>query len=109
VQISASEDVLADLPEFVRLHRARWGERGLFTETPKGAEEEAFRRASSCETRVRLDTGMLEATRLRARSHPACFSLCTGCRWPSTRDAASLTSFVVTNRTSTSVARLMRR
>jgi CelD/BcsL family acetyltransferase involved in cellulose biosynthesis len=44
VQISASEDVLADLPEFVRLHRARWGERGLFTETPKGAEEEAFLR-----------------------------------------------------------------
>jgi CelD/BcsL family acetyltransferase involved in cellulose biosynthesis len=44
VQISASEDVLADLPEFVRLHRARWGERGLFTETLKGAEEEAFLR-----------------------------------------------------------------
>ena len=44
VQISASEDVLADLPEFVRLHRARWGERGLFTETPKGVEEEAFLR-----------------------------------------------------------------
>jgi CelD/BcsL family acetyltransferase involved in cellulose biosynthesis len=44
VQISASEDVLADLPEFVRLLRARWGERGLFTETPKGAEEEAFLR-----------------------------------------------------------------
>jgi CelD/BcsL family acetyltransferase involved in cellulose biosynthesis len=44
VQISASEDVLADLPEFIRLHRARWGERGLFTETPKGAEEEAFLR-----------------------------------------------------------------
>ncbi len=44
VQISASEDVLADLPEFVRLHRARWGERGLFTETPKGAEEEVFLR-----------------------------------------------------------------
>lgn len=44
VQISASEDLLADLPEFIRLHRARWGERGLFTETPKGAEEEAFLR-----------------------------------------------------------------
>ena len=44
VQISASEDVLADLPEFVRLHRARWGERGLFTATPKGVEEEAFLR-----------------------------------------------------------------
>jgi CelD/BcsL family acetyltransferase involved in cellulose biosynthesis len=44
VQISASENLLADLPEFIRLHRARWGERGLFTETPKGAEEEAFLR-----------------------------------------------------------------
>ena len=44
VQISASQDVLADLPEFIRLHRARWGERGLFTETPKGVEEEAFLR-----------------------------------------------------------------
>jgi CelD/BcsL family acetyltransferase involved in cellulose biosynthesis len=44
VQISASEDLLADLPEFIRLHRARWGERGLFTETPKGAEEETFLR-----------------------------------------------------------------
>ena len=44
VQISASEDLLADLPEFIRLHRARWGERGLFTETPKGAEEEVFLR-----------------------------------------------------------------
>ena len=44
MQISASEDLLADLPEFIRLHRARWGERGLFTATPKGAEEEAFLR-----------------------------------------------------------------
>jgi len=44
VQIGASEDLIAALPEFIRLHRARWGERGLFTETPKGAEEEAFLR-----------------------------------------------------------------
>lgn len=44
VQIRASEDLLADLPEFIRLHRARWGERGLFTETPKGVEEETFLR-----------------------------------------------------------------
>lgn len=44
VQISASENLLADLPEFIRLHRARWGERGLFTETAKGAEEVAFLR-----------------------------------------------------------------
>ena len=44
VQISASEDIGADLPEFIRLHRARWGERGLFTATSKGAEEEAFLR-----------------------------------------------------------------
>lgn len=44
VQIRASEELLADLPEFIRLHRARWGERGLFTATPKGAQEEAFLR-----------------------------------------------------------------
>ena len=44
VQIETSRDLLADLPTFIRLHRARWGERGLFTETTKGAEEEAFLR-----------------------------------------------------------------
>jgi CelD/BcsL family acetyltransferase involved in cellulose biosynthesis len=44
VQIIASKDIGADLPEFIRLHRARWGERGLFTATPKGAEEETFLR-----------------------------------------------------------------
>lgn len=44
VKIDASEDLLADLPTFVRLHRARWGDRGLFTETAKGAEEERFLR-----------------------------------------------------------------
>ena len=44
VQISASEDLNADLPEFIRLHRARWGEGGLFTATDKGASEERFMR-----------------------------------------------------------------
>lgn len=44
VEIRASEDLLADLPSFIHLHRARWGERGLFTETPKGVEEETFLR-----------------------------------------------------------------
>ena len=44
VQISASKDVSADLPEFSRLHRARWGESGLFTATDKGASEERFMR-----------------------------------------------------------------
>jgi CelD/BcsL family acetyltransferase involved in cellulose biosynthesis len=44
VEIRASEDLLADLPEFIRLHRARWGERGLFTATAKGEEEELFMR-----------------------------------------------------------------
>ena len=44
VQISASEDLNADLPEFIRLHRARWGEGGLFTATEKGASEERFMR-----------------------------------------------------------------
>ncbi len=44
VQISASNDLSTDLPEFVRLHRARWGESGLFTATDKGASEERFMR-----------------------------------------------------------------
>jgi hypothetical protein len=45
VVIRESSDLLGDLPEFIRLHRARWGERGLFTETPKGEAEVAFMRA----------------------------------------------------------------
>lgn len=44
VQISASKDLSTDLPEFIRLHRARWGENGLFTATDKGASEERFMR-----------------------------------------------------------------
>jgi CelD/BcsL family acetyltransferase involved in cellulose biosynthesis len=44
VQIIASKDLNADLPEFIRLHRARWGESGLFTATEKGASEERFMR-----------------------------------------------------------------
>ena len=44
VQISASKDLSTDLPEFIRLHRARWGESGLFTATEKGASEERFMR-----------------------------------------------------------------
>ncbi len=44
VQISASKDLSTDLPEFIRLHRARWAENGLFTATEKGASEERFMR-----------------------------------------------------------------
>ena len=44
VEITASTDLSADLPEFIRLHRARWGESGLFTATEKGASEEKFMR-----------------------------------------------------------------
>jgi len=44
VKISASKDLSADLPEFIRLHRARWGDGGLFTATDKGATEERFMR-----------------------------------------------------------------
>lgn len=44
VQISASTNLSTDLPEFIRLHRARWGESGLFTATEKGASEERFMR-----------------------------------------------------------------
>ena len=42
VAIDASDDLLRDLPEFIRLHRSRWGEGGLFTPTLKGAAEERF-------------------------------------------------------------------
>ena len=34
-----------DLAEFIRLHRARWGEQGLFTDDERGARDEAFMRA----------------------------------------------------------------
>jgi CelD/BcsL family acetyltransferase involved in cellulose biosynthesis len=44
VQISASTDLVTDLPEFIWLHRARWGESGLFTATEKGTSEERFMR-----------------------------------------------------------------
>ena len=44
VQIIVSEHLTEDLPEFIRLHRARWGESGLFTATEKGASEERFMR-----------------------------------------------------------------
>ncbi len=44
VQISESGNISADLPEFIRLHRARWRGGGLFADSPKGAEEEGFMR-----------------------------------------------------------------
>jgi len=44
VSIAASPDLAADLDEFIRLHRSRWGERGLFTATEAGARDERFMR-----------------------------------------------------------------
>ena len=44
VTISAKAHAVDDLPEFIRLHRARWGHHGLFTEDEKGARDEAFMR-----------------------------------------------------------------
>jgi CelD/BcsL family acetyltransferase involved in cellulose biosynthesis len=44
VTISAKPHPIDDLAEFIRLHRARWGEHGLFTGDEKGARDETFMR-----------------------------------------------------------------
>ena len=44
VTISAKPHAVDDLAEFIKLHRARWGHHGLFTEDEKGARDEAFMR-----------------------------------------------------------------
>jgi CelD/BcsL family acetyltransferase involved in cellulose biosynthesis len=44
VTISAKAHAVDDLAEFIKLHRARWGHHGLFTEDEKGARDEAFMR-----------------------------------------------------------------
>ena len=59
VQISASKDLSTDLPEFIRLHRARWGESGLFTATGKGASEERFMREIFSTAPARMITLLL--------------------------------------------------
>lgn len=45
VTIAAHEPTNEALEEFIRLHRARWGERGLFTPNDAGARDERFMRA----------------------------------------------------------------
>jgi CelD/BcsL family acetyltransferase involved in cellulose biosynthesis len=44
VTISAKTHAVDDLAEFIKLHRARWGHHGLFTDDAKGARDEAFMR-----------------------------------------------------------------
>lgn len=45
VTIAPHANTAFALDEFIRLHRARWGERGLFTATEAGARDERFMRA----------------------------------------------------------------
>ena len=45
VTVAAHAGTTWALDEFIRLHRARWGERGLFTATEAGARDERFMRA----------------------------------------------------------------
>ncbi|MGH2464994.1 MAG: GNAT family N-acetyltransferase, partial [Candidatus Limnocylindrales bacterium] len=42
VTLTRSPDPLADLPAFIELHQKRWGEAGLFPETPGGAASRVF-------------------------------------------------------------------
>ena len=42
ISLARSADPLADLPAFIELHQKRWGEAGLFPETPGGAMSRQF-------------------------------------------------------------------
>jgi CelD/BcsL family acetyltransferase involved in cellulose biosynthesis len=44
VTITTKPHAVDDLAEFIKLHRARWGHHGLFTDDEKGARDEAFMR-----------------------------------------------------------------
>ena len=44
VTITAKQHAVDDLAEFIKLHRARWGHHGLFTDDEKGARDETFMR-----------------------------------------------------------------
>lgn len=44
VTISSASHPIDDLAEFIKLHRARWGHHGLFTEDARGARDETFMR-----------------------------------------------------------------
>ena len=42
ILLATSDDPLADLPAFIDLHQARWGEDGLFPDTEGGAQSRVF-------------------------------------------------------------------
>ncbi len=44
LRLDDSADPLADLPAFIDLHQRRWGEAGLFPDTPGGAQSRVFLR-----------------------------------------------------------------
>ena len=44
VAITTKPHAIDDLAEFIKLHRARWGHHGLFTDDEKGARDERFMR-----------------------------------------------------------------
>ncbi len=44
VTITTKPHAVDDLAEFIKLHRARWGHHGLFTDDEKGARDETFMR-----------------------------------------------------------------
>lgn len=58
VTISAKPHPIDDLAEFIKLHRSRWGEEGLFTNDEKGARDERFMR----ELFTRAPEGLLTIT-----------------------------------------------
>ena len=44
VTVTTKPHAVDDLAEFIKLHRARWGHHGLFTDDEKGVRDEAFMR-----------------------------------------------------------------
>ena len=44
VRLDDSADPVADLPAFIDLHQRRWGDLGLFPDTPGGAQSRVFAR-----------------------------------------------------------------
>ena len=44
IRLQDSTEPLADLPAFIELHQRRWGDRGLFPDTPGGEQSRVFAR-----------------------------------------------------------------